>query len=113
MNNTAIYKAISDPTRRAILDQLRQGDRSVKELVELFPMTQQAVSQHLSALRRARVVRSRRLHRENRYKLAVEPLREVERWLASFRQLIDPAGHHWSIGSMPGIAAPPKRRRRN
>jgi hypothetical protein len=53
------------------------------------------------------------MHRENRYKLAVEPLREVERWLASFRQLIDPAGHHWSIGSMPGIAAPPKRRRRN
>ena len=64
-----VYRAIADPTRRVILDLLSVSERSVKELTASFPMTQQAVSQHLSELHAARLVTSRRVHRENRYRL--------------------------------------------
>src|SRR6185369_12320989 len=89
----SVYRAIADPTRRAILDRLKNTECSVKELTESFSMTQQAISQHLSALRAARLVTSRRVSRESRYRLTPAPLRTVVRWLDEYRQFIDPSGH--------------------
>src|SRR5215470_6871174 len=94
-----VFRAIADPTRRAILDLLMSSERSVKELTGSFPMTQQAVSQHLRDLHSAKLVISRRVHRENRYRLNAAPLRSVANWIAGFRRFIDPAGHQWAISS--------------
>lgn len=92
-----VYRAIADPTRRAILDLLAQSERSVKELTAAFPISQPAISQHLLELRSARLVVARRAHRENRYRLTPEPLGRVLGWLDRYRRLVDPAGHHWAI----------------
>ena len=95
---TDVYRAIADPTRRAILDLLAVSEHSVKELTASFPMTQQAVSQHLSELHAAKLVTSRRVHRENRYRLTPAPLRSVAVWVNGFRHFADPPGHQWAIG---------------
>lgn len=94
-----IFRAIADPTRRAILDLLVSSERSVKELTDSFPMSQQAVSQHLKELRAAKLVLSRRVHRENRYRLNAAPLLVVTHWLEGFRRFIDPSGHQWAVRS--------------
>ena len=93
-----VYRAIADPTRRAILDLLANSERSVKELTAAFSVSQPAISQHLLELRSARLVVARRAHRENRYRLTAEPLGQVFAWVDKYRHLIDPAGHHWAIG---------------
>ena len=93
-----VFRAIADPTRRAILDRLALSERSVKELTASFPMTQQAVSQHLRELYEANLVVSRRVHRENRYRLNAAPLRAVSGWVDGFRRFLDPSGHQWAIG---------------
>jgi DNA-binding transcriptional ArsR family regulator len=92
-----VYRAIADPIRRAILDRLAVGECSVNQLAALFPVTQQAVSHHLATLRGARLVTSRRIRREHRYRLTAAPLREVMTWLGQYRRFIDPAGHHWRV----------------
>lgn len=92
-----VYRAIADPTRRAILDRLAVEECSVKELTESFSMTQQAISQHLGRLREARLVTSRRVRRERRYRLTPTPLRPVIRWLDGYRCFVDPSGHHWAL----------------
>ena len=91
----AVYRAIADPTRRAILDRLAVEECSVKQLTDSFAMTQQAVSQHLSRLRGARLVTSRRVRRESRYRLTPTPLQPVMRWLDRYRRFVDPSGHQW------------------
>src|SRR5262249_30587136 len=63
-----VFRAISDPTRRALLDPLRVTDRSVNELAEPFQMTQPAISQHLRVLRLAGLVRPRQVGRQRVYK---------------------------------------------
>ena len=94
----SVYRAIADPTRRAILDLLANSELSVKELTAAFSISQPAISQHLVELRSARLVAARRVHRENRYRLTAQPLGGVLTWLDRYRRLIDPAGHHWAIG---------------
>ena len=101
MSKTAperVYRAIADPTRRAILDLLAASERSVKELTAEFSISQPAVSQHLRELRSARLVAARREHREQRYRLTAAPLAPVVAWLDQYRHFIDPAGHHWAVG---------------
>jgi len=93
-----IYRAIADPTRRAIIDMLAHSERSVKEITAAFRMSQPAVSQHLRELRSARLVLATRVYRENRYRLTAAPLRPVLAWVERYRHFIDPAGHHWAIG---------------
>ena len=51
-----VFSALADPTRRAILERLAQGDATVNQLAEPFAMTQQAVSKHLKVLERARLI---------------------------------------------------------
>jgi DNA-binding transcriptional ArsR family regulator len=83
------FAAISDPIRRRLLEVLLEGPRPVKELVELFPISQPAVSRHLRVLRSAGVVESFQLEDDARlrlYRLRPEPLDGVRDWLQLFWQ---------------------------
>jgi len=77
--------AIGDPTRRALLDLLRDGERPAGELAACFPISRPAVSKHLRVLREASLVSERRVGRQRLYKLEPAPLAEVDAWLATYR----------------------------
>lgn len=79
-----VYHAIADPTRRAILSLLREGERSVSAIVERVRGSQSAISQHLGVLRRAGLVVVRPMGRRRIYALRAEPLMEVHDWVAHF-----------------------------
>jgi DNA-binding transcriptional ArsR family regulator len=81
-----VYRAISDPTRRRILDLLSDGERPVKDLVRRFRMSQPALSQHLRVLRDAGLVRLRREGRTHVYSVHAPPLREVYEWAGRYRR---------------------------
>jgi DNA-binding transcriptional ArsR family regulator len=84
----SLYRALSDPTRRTILDELRErADQSLFELTARLAMkhqitsSRQAISQHLAVLEEAGLVRSRRVGRTKLHTLCTAPLRSVvERW---------------------------------
>ena len=79
--------ALAEPTRRRIADALRQRDRSVSDLVAALRMSQPAVSKHLRVLREARVVSVRVSAQHRIYRLEPGPFRELDAWLAPYRQL--------------------------
>lgn len=82
-----VYRAISDPTRRAILDKLRRGPTPVNTLASEFSQSRPAISKHLRILRAAHLVKERREGRERHYRLEAKPLRDVARWLEEYRNL--------------------------
>lgn len=84
-SKNAVYRAISDPTRRAILDKLRHGPTPVNTLASEFKQSRPAISKHLRVLRTARLVSVRRCGRERRYFVEPEPLRNVSQWLEEYR----------------------------
>ena len=79
------FAALADPTRRAILARLAQGDASVKALAEPFALTQPAISKHLRVLRDAKLVYERRVGRERIYELDPRPLQKVAGWIEGYR----------------------------
>jgi DNA-binding transcriptional ArsR family regulator len=79
------YAALAAPHRRQILDLLRQGERSVNELVAQLEISQPGVSKHLRVLREAGLVEVRPQGRHRWYGLHPEPLAEVDDWLAPYR----------------------------
>jgi DNA-binding transcriptional ArsR family regulator len=81
------YEALADPTRRRILDLLRERPRLVGELVALLGITQPGVSKQLRVLREAGLVRVRQDAQRHWYELRPEPLMEVDAWLESYRAL--------------------------
>jgi DNA-binding transcriptional ArsR family regulator len=81
------FTVLAEPSRRTILDLLRQGERPVGELVEQLGLTQPAVSKHLRVLREAGLVDVRRDAQRRLYRLRPEPLAEVDAWLAPYRRL--------------------------
>jgi len=81
----AVFAAVADPTRRAILDALRGGERSAGDLATLFPISRPAVSRHVRILRRAGLLRERRAAQARIYSLDPAPLRDIERWLEHYR----------------------------
>ena len=83
---TATLIAISDPTRRAILNRLAQGPAPVGELAAPFKITQQAVSKHLHQLQRARLIEKQRQGRQNFCRLNPAPLAEAITWMEHCRQ---------------------------
>ncbi|HZS48717.1 MAG TPA: metalloregulator ArsR/SmtB family transcription factor [Blastocatellia bacterium] len=87
-NSTAneVFRAVADPTRRALLDQLLKEDMPVMKLAESFDMTLPAVSQHLKMLRSAGLVTERRQGRQRIYQLNPAPLKEVVDWIAHYDQ---------------------------
>lgn len=83
----ATFMALADPTRRAILARLANGEASVVELAAPFGLSQPAISKHLKVLERAGLVsRSRDAQRRPR-KLEAAPLAEATEWLERYRQL--------------------------
>ena len=83
---SAVFAALADPTRRAILARLASGDADVSELMKPFDLRQPTISKHLSVLERAGlVVRKRDAQRRPRT-LAAVPLRDVADWIEPFRQ---------------------------
>ncbi|WP_095083971.1 ArsR/SmtB family transcription factor [Mesorhizobium sophorae] len=81
--------ALADPTRRAILARLSRGEASVTELAEPFAMSFPAVSKHLKVLERAGLVARGRDAQFRPRRLQPEPLREIDKWLESYRALWD------------------------
>jgi DNA-binding transcriptional ArsR family regulator len=80
-----VFRAISDPTRRAILDRLRAGPATVNLVADDFKHTRPAVSKHLRVLRLARLVTEERIGRERLYRLRPAPLEQVAGWLEGYR----------------------------
>jgi DNA-binding transcriptional ArsR family regulator len=84
-----IFDALADPTRRRILDLLREQPRPVNELADLLLITQPSASKHLRVLREAGLVNVRQEGQRHWYELRVEPLVELDAWLTSYRQAQD------------------------
>ncbi len=95
---TSLFEVVAEPHRRQILDALREGDRSVTELVTLLGLAQPTVSKHLRTLRQADLVVVRPEAQRRWYRLNPEPLRAVDRWLEPYRatwaQRLDDLGTH-------------------
>lgn len=81
------FAAVAEPTRREILDLLRDGERPVGELVDRLGMSQPAVSKHLRVLRQSGLVEVRPDAQRRLYRLRPEPLADIDAWLAPYRQM--------------------------
>jgi len=80
-----VFKALADPTRRAILSMLMDGERSVATIASEFPVSRPAISKHLKLLKGAHLVIEYQEGRNRLYHINPRPLREVDVWLAEFR----------------------------
>jgi DNA-binding transcriptional ArsR family regulator len=84
-----IFEVLADPTRRQILDLLREQPRMVGDLVALLRITQPGVSKQLRVLREVGLVRVRQDAQRHWYELSPEPLAEVDSWLQPYRQQME------------------------
>lgn len=75
-----LWSALSDPTRRAIVERLTRGPTRVTDIAEPFDMSLNAVSKHIKVLEAAQLVRRTRQGREHTLELDPAPLREITRW---------------------------------
>ncbi|HSL10396.1 MAG TPA: metalloregulator ArsR/SmtB family transcription factor [Actinomycetota bacterium] len=82
----AVFAALADPTRRAILVRLTRGEATVNELVRPFTISQPAISRHLKVLEHAGLISRTRRATARLSKLEPEPLKEALTWLASYRE---------------------------
>jgi DNA-binding transcriptional ArsR family regulator len=82
---STVFGVLAEPQRRRILDLVRDGERSVGELVAALSMSQPAVSKHLRVLRDAGLVEARVDEQRRLYRLRPGPLRELDAWLAPYR----------------------------
>jgi len=115
--------ALADPTRRAILERLAQGEARVTELADPFAMSLNGVSKHIRILERAHLVRRRRAGREHLLSLDARPLDALADWVAKQRAVWtarldtleallraeDRAAA--AAAAEPGVPSPPKRKR--
>ena len=84
-----VFGALADPTRRAILTRLADGEATVAELAAPFSVSQPAVSRHLKVLEQAGLVSRTRRATARLSRLEAEPLREVTTWLARYQRFWD------------------------
>ena len=84
-SSEAAFQALADPTRRAVLDLLRQGSQPAGQIARAFPISRPAISKHLRLLRRAHLVHEHRDGRHRYYQLNPEPLKAVDSWLNEYR----------------------------
>jgi DNA-binding transcriptional ArsR family regulator len=82
---TAVFSALADPTRRAILERLAQGEASGTELAQPFEISVPAISKHLRVLEHADLILHRKDGRTHRFRLAAQPLKEAAIWLEHYR----------------------------
>ncbi len=86
---TTTFAALADPTRRAILGRLAEGEATVNELAEPFPITTQAVSQHLKVLERAGLITRSRTAQLRPSRLQGARLKDATDWLEKYRPFWD------------------------
>lgn len=84
-----IFSALADPTRRAILARLTEGDATVNELAEPFEISLPAISRHLKVLEQAGLITRSRNAQWRSSSLNPEPLKEVESWMEMYRRFWD------------------------
>jgi DNA-binding transcriptional ArsR family regulator len=93
-----MFEVLAEPNRRRILDLLREDERPVGDLVAALGLSQPAVSKHLRLLREAGLVAVRADGQRRLYRTRPEPLREIDEWLAPYRQAwsdrLDVLGQH-------------------
>lgn len=82
-----IFQAIADPTRRAILTLITLHAMTPNALAEHFDTSRQAVSKHLKILTECELVRQEQVGREIYYKLEIEKMKEIDKWLEQFRKI--------------------------
>jgi DNA-binding transcriptional ArsR family regulator len=83
---TRTFAVLADPTRRAILEQLASGEKTVSELAEPFDLSLPAISKHLKVLERARFITRSRSAQRRPCRLCTEPLEQIDDWLAYYRR---------------------------
>jgi len=81
---SSTFAALADPTRRAILARLAEGEATVNELAEPFPISVQAVSKHLKVLERAELITRGRSAQLRPSRLQGAPLKEAAEWLEKY-----------------------------
>ncbi len=81
-----VMVAISDPTRRAIINRLARGKARISDIAAPFSMSLTGVCKHVRVLERAGLVRRTRRGRESTLELSAEPLRDVARWLTRYER---------------------------
>ncbi|GIH17668.1 ArsR/SmtB family transcription factor [Rugosimonospora africana] len=86
---SAVFGALADPTRRAILARLTKGEATVATLAEPFSMSQPAISRHLRVLEQAGLISRSRRATARLSHLQARPLREATAWLARYREYWD------------------------
>jgi DNA-binding transcriptional ArsR family regulator len=84
---TSALDVLAEPNRRRILDLVRDGPRPVGEIVDAIGLTQPGTSKHLRVLREAGLLEVRPEGRRRLYALRLEPLAELDAWLAPYRRL--------------------------
>ena len=84
-SSDAVFKSLSDPTRRSIFERLsRHGELTVRALTDRSGVSQPAVSKHLNILKRARLVRHRRAGRETHYSVQPQALAPLIDWMSHY-----------------------------
>ena len=84
-----LFKALNDPTRRAILDLLRQGDLTAGEIADQFAISKPSISHHLDVLKRAELVRAERDGQFLRYALNSTVMEDMIAWMLTFKPSSD------------------------
>jgi DNA-binding transcriptional ArsR family regulator len=80
------FKALADPTRRAVLDLLRGGAQPAGQIAEALPISRPAISKHLRLLRKTHLVQEHHRGRHRFYQLNPTPLKAVDSWLEEYRR---------------------------
>ena len=111
MATTDVFRVLAEPSRRQLLEALREGERSVNDLVHRTHMTQPSVSKQLRILRDSGMVSLRAAGRQHLYSIEGRSLREASEWLSYY-------GHFWQEGLSRMDKAlrrepPPRTRRRS
>jgi DNA-binding transcriptional ArsR family regulator len=86
MSEAEIFKALADPTRRAVFERLADGEKNATELRDGFSISQPAMSQHLAVLRSAGLIAEQRAGRHVHYRVDPEGLAQLDRWLDRYRR---------------------------
>jgi DNA-binding transcriptional ArsR family regulator len=117
---SATFAALSDPTRRSIVQRLSAGPATVMELARPFSISQQAISKHLAYLETARLIERQRAGRQNFCALKPHTIREVADWAEGYRrfwranfQRLDVLLAEMKSGKKPSPSSKPKRKRKN
>jgi DNA-binding transcriptional ArsR family regulator len=108
----ATFAALADPTRRAILARLADGEATVTEIARPFAMSQPAVSKHLKVLERAGLVLAGREAQKRPRRLVAQPLGEASAWLETYRRTWE-GNFRLLDGVLEELKAQPRKRRRD